>query len=228
VAARSASNGLLAAVALQCFAPVVSDRSDVSTRSDQDLLERAAALQLEAREVLTEVELERTLIDFGPALFAGSFVSGLMTWRDLDIMFLGGPTLSPPQLLNGLEKLVGVPGVVGLQYVDERGDRSPTGETRDERYHVVATYVRPSARWRLDLTVWLHDHHENVAAWHQTLSRTLSDDHRICILRIKDVWCRRPEYPDEVSGFEITTAVLEHDVRTPEQFAAWLAADKAS
>lgn len=219
---------LLAAVTLQCFAPVVSDRSDLPTRSEQDLLERAAALQREAREVLTEVELERTLSAFGPALFAGSFVSGLMTWRDLDIMFLGDPTLSPSQLLKGLERLVAVPGVVGLDYVDERGDRSPTGEKRDERYHVVATYLRPSGSWRLDLTVWLHDHHENVAAWHQTLSRTLPDDHRVSILRIKDVWCRRPEYPDEVSGFEITTAVLAHGVRTPEEFAEWLAADKAS
>jgi hypothetical protein len=217
---------LLAAVALQCFAPVVSDRSDVPTRSDRDLLERAAALQLEAREVLTKVELERTLSDFGPALFAGSFVSGLMTWRDLDIMFLGGPTLSPSQLLKGLEKLVAVPGVVGLDYVDERGDRSPTGEVRDERYHVVATYLRPGSSWRLDLTVWLHDHHENVAAWHETMSQTLTAEQRIDILRIKDIWCGRAEYPDEVSGFEIYTAVLEHGVRTPEQFAAWLAAGK--
>jgi hypothetical protein len=202
------------------------DPRDMATGRDQDLLERGAALQAEAHDVLTELDLERTLSDFGPPLFAGSFVSGLMTWRDLDIMFLGGPTLSPSQLLEGLGKLVLVPGVVGLNYVDERGDRSPTGEARDERYHVVATYLRPGSSWRLDLTVWLHDHHENVAAWHQTMSQTLTAEHRIDILRIKDSWCGRAEYPDEVSGFEIYTAVLEHGVRTPEQFAAWLAAGR--
>lgn len=202
------------------------DPLDVSTGRDQDLLERSAALQAEAHEVLTELDLERTLSDFGPPLFAGSFVSGLMTWRDLDIMFLGGPTRSASQLLEGLGRLVLVPGVVGLNYVDERADRSPTGEVRDERYHVVATYLRPGSSWRLDLTVWLHDHHENVAAWHENLSETLAAEHRITILRIKDLWCGRAEYPDEVSGFEIYTAVLEHGVRTTEQFATWLAAGR--
>ena len=42
------------------------------------------------------------------------------------------------------------------------------------------------------------------------------------MLRIKDEWHRRPEYPGEVGGLEIYTAVLEDGVRTPGQFAAWL------
>jgi hypothetical protein len=42
------------------------------------------------------------------------------------------------------------------------------------------------------------------------------------LMLIKDVWHRRPEYPDEVSGFDIYTAVLEHGVGTPEEFGAWL------
>jgi hypothetical protein len=203
------------------------DPGEVATHRDQDLLERNAALQGEARQVLAELDLDRTLTDFGPPLFAGSFVSGLMTWRDLDIMFLGGPVLSPPQVLTALSRLVLVPGVVGFDYADERGDRSPTGEVRDERYHVTATYLRPRGTWRLDLTFWLQDPHKNVGAWHEKLSQTLTADQRITILRIKDVWCRRAEYPDEVSGFEIYTAVLEHDVHTPDEFAQWLAAGMA-
>ena len=43
------------------------------------------------------------------------------------------------------------------------------------------------------------------------------------MLRIKDAWHRRPEYPGEVGGLEVYTAVLEAGVRTPGQFAAWLA-----
>jgi hypothetical protein len=203
-----------------------SNLRNAAPRRDQDLLARSAGLQAEAREVLGQLDLERTLSDFGPPLLAGSFVSGLMTWRDLDIMFLAGATLSPPQVLKGLARLVLVPGVVGFDYVDERGARSPTGEVRDERYHVTAKYVRPGSTWRLDLTIWLHDDHKNVARWHEDLSHTLSDDDRVTILRIKDVWCRRAEYPEEVSGFDIYTAVLEHDVHTPKQFAAWLATDR--
>jgi len=42
------------------------------------------------------------------------------------------------------------------------------------------------------------------------------------VLRIKDEWHRRPEYPGDVGGLEVYTAVLEDGVRTPGQFAAWL------
>jgi hypothetical protein len=35
-------------------------------------------------------------------------------------------------------------------------------------------------------------------------------------------WHRHPEYPGEVGGLEVYTAVLEDGVRTPGQFAAWL------
>ncbi len=200
--------------------------SRLAKGDDQVLLQRQSALQVEAREVLAELDLERTMSDFGPPLFAGSFVSGLMAWPDLDIMFLGGAALTPTRVLKGLAGLVGAPGIVGFTYVDERGDRSPTGDVRDERYHVTATYIRPSRSWRLDLTFWLHDPHENVTDWHENLSRTLTDEQRITILRIKDIWCRRAEYPDEVSGFEIYTAVLDDDVQTPEQFATWLSGSR--
>ena len=43
------------------------------------------------------------------------------------------------------------------------------------------------------------------------------------MLRIKDVWFRRPSYPDQIGGLEIYTAVIEDGVRTPEEFRSWLA-----
>ena len=194
-----------------------------SASTDEYLLRRQVALQKEARDVLDELDLERRLDDFGSMLVTGSFVSGLMVWRDLDIMFLSGPELSPTDVLAAMGRLVLLPGIARFDYADERGARSPTGEPRDERYHVPTTYARPSGTWRLDLTFWLHDAHENVTAWHRRLRDSLTPEERSAILRIKDVWHRRPEYPDAVSGFEIYTAVLQHGVRAPEQFEDWLA-----
>jgi hypothetical protein len=180
-------------------------------------------LQEEAREVLSELDLGSRLASYNPVLVTGSFVSGLMVWRDLDVMLLGGSRLSPPDVLTAITGLVVFPGMVGFEYADERGSRSPTREKRDERYHVPMTYVRPGGTWRLDLTFWLHDPHENITAWHEQLRESLTGQQRVDILGIKDVWHRRPEYPEAVSGFEIYTAVLDHGVRTPEQFANWLA-----
>jgi hypothetical protein len=121
-----------------------------------------------------------------------------------------------------LERFVDRPEVVGFDYRDERGPRSPTGTARDERYHVPIALSRNGRTWRVDLTLWLNDPHTNLTAWHENLRDTVTADQRGAILRIKDVWHRRPDYPDEVGGTQIYAAVLDDGVRTPEEFATWL------
>ena len=193
--------------------------------SDQELLTRQAALQAEAAQVLAELDLGQLFADVGPVLVVGSYLSGLMCWRDLDVCLLAGVECSPSDLLELLKRLVELPGFVGFSYRDERGERCPTGEARDERYHVPFDLDIGQGRWRIDLSVWLRDLHGHVADWHTELRDTITDQQRLAVLRIKDVWHRLPSYPDAVSGWEIYTAVLRDAVRTPEQFARWLAAN---
>lgn len=183
---------------------------------DAELIERQVALRAEATEVLASLGV--LFEGVGTPIPTGSYISGLMVWRDLDVMVLGGPDFSPRDVVALLGRAVDQPGVTGFDYVDERGDRSPTGEVRDERYHAAIRL----GEWRIDLSIWLHDDHANVTEWHRALAARITDEERMAVLRIKDVWHRRPEYPDEVSGFEIYTAVLDHGVRTPEGFGAWL------
>ena len=71
--------------------------------SDEDLLARQAALQEEARQVLAELDLAALVADIGPLLLAGSFVSGLMCWRELDVMVLAGGDFSPQDVLRLLD-----------------------------------------------------------------------------------------------------------------------------
>jgi hypothetical protein len=194
--------------------------------ADQKLLARQSALQAEAALLLDELDLAHRLHPAGPVLFTGSYVSGLMCWRDLDVMVHVGPSFTPHDVLLLLDSFVDVPGLVGFEYHDQRGERSPTGEVRDERYHLPVTVAREAGSWRVDLTLWLHDPHVNVAQWHESLRETITDEQRLAVLRIKEVWHRRPDYPDEVGGTDIYTAVLDHDVRTPDQFGAWLALER--
>jgi hypothetical protein len=196
----------------------------VPTPTDQELADRQLALQAEAHRLVADLDLLGLLGEVGPVLLTGSVVSGLMCWRDLDVMVLGGPDFAPRDVVRLLGRLVDLPGIVAFDYRDERGLRSPTGEVRDERYHLPVTVLRDGGPWRLDLTVWLHDLHANVTAWHETLRGTITAAQRAAVLRIKDVWHRRPSYPDRIGGMDIYTAVLEDGVRGPDQFAAWLAA----
>ena len=57
----------------------------------------------------------------------------------------------------------------------------------------------------------------------RTLPNQLTDETRLAILRVKSVWASRPEYGRGVGSFDIYTAVLDAGVRTPDDFAAWLA-----
>ena len=191
--------------------------------NDEALATRQLALQAEAAALLDELDQSRVFDDIGPMAVTGSYVSHLMCWRDLDVMLLVGADYRPPDVLKLISRLMELTGVVGFDYRDERAHRSPTGEIRDERYHLPFMLERAAGTWRLDLTLWLHDLHQNITAWHEALRDSITDRQRAAVLRIKDVWFRLPSYPDRIGGFEIYTAVLENDVRTPEQFSGWLA-----
>jgi hypothetical protein len=195
----------------------------MSPASDEELLARQSSLQDEAREVLAELDLAALVADAGPLLVTGSFVSGLMCWRELDVMVLVGGGFSPQDVLRLLARIVGRTGATALEYHDERGPRCETGQVRDERYHVPITVDRAGHCWRIDLTLWLHDLHLNVTRWHDELRENITAEQRSAVLRIKDVWHQRPTYPDQVGGLDIYTAVIDDGVRTPRQFAAWLA-----
>jgi hypothetical protein len=197
-------------------------RSSDAGSADDELLGRQSALQAEAREVLGELDLAALAAGIGPLLLAGSFVSGLMCWRELDVMLLVGRDFSPQDALRLAQRIVGQAAVTSLEYHDERGARSPTGQVRDERYHVSFTVDRAGQSWRIDLTLWLHDAHLNVTRWHEELRERITAGQRSAVLRIKDAWYRRPDYPDQVGGLDIYTAVINDGVRTPDQFAAWL------
>jgi hypothetical protein len=198
--------------------------ADGRGKDDDELAVRQAALQAEAAVVLAELDLAAMVEGIGPLLATGSYVSGLMCWRELDVMVLVGAGFSPYDVLRLLRRIVDRPGVTGFDYRDERGARSPTGTVRDERYHVAVVVSREGQVWHIDLSLWLHDLHRNVTQWHEALRETITDEQRRAVLQIKDVWYRLPSYPHDVGGQQIYLAVLDDGVRTPEQFAAWLTA----
>ncbi|MFC0107191.1 hypothetical protein [Kibdelosporangium aridum] len=185
---------------------------------ESKLAQRQAQLQAEGTELLRELKLVELLTESGPVLMAGSFVSGLMTWRELDVMVLVGPQFTPTDVLTLMQRLIDLPGVVGFEFQDERGTRCPTEYARDERYHVEIGIERPGGEWCVDLSLWLHDVHDNVASWHEELRDSVTPDQRDVILAIKDAQRRLPAYP---GGLPIYTAVLKHGVRNPEQFRQW-------
>lgn len=165
-------------------------------------------LQAEAGALLALLE------PLGPVTPTGSYVSGLMVWRDLDVMLAGGPDYGLDQVVALLGRAATIPGLTGFTYRDERGDRSPSGKPRDERHHITLTV----GEWCVGLSIWLHDDHADVSEWHRALAGRLTGEQRRAVLDVKRVWHQRPEY----CAFDVYTAVLEDGVRTAVEFGAWL------
>jgi hypothetical protein len=95
--------------------------------SDEDLLSRQSRLRQEAAGLLEELDRLAIFADVGPLALAGSYVSELMCWRELDLMLLVGADYSPRDDLQLISRVLEVPSVVGFDYRDERAVRSPTG-----------------------------------------------------------------------------------------------------
>ncbi len=187
-----------------------------------ELLQRAAAVQTEAATVLRRLGIVAMLEALGQTEQIGSTVSGLMVWRDIDFS-VRCQNLTLERAWEALRPLLINPGVTRLEYRNETGVRSPTGRAADQRLYVVLHYEsEPGTEWKIDLSLWTSDAPRSHLAELADLQQRLTDETRLAVLWIKDVWHRLPVYPYEVGGYEVYDAVLDHGARTPEDFDAYL------
>lgn len=192
-----------------------------STRA-AELLARQDALQAEAARVIAALGLPELLARAGRVEQIGSSVSGLMVWRDIDFNIVA-PGLTREGLAETIRPLLVDSRVIGLHFDEEIGARSISGTAHDDRYYVVFHYLTEAGDdWKIDLSFWLADAPRGQLAHLAYLKERLTPELRLTILHLKDLWHRRPSYPYTVGGYEIYDAVLEHNVRTPDDFAAYL------
>lgn len=175
--------------------------------TDDELLERAAALRAEGRAFLDRHNVEPRLAEEGSVELVGSFVTGLMVWRDLDVC-VDARDLTRTAAWELVRPLVLAADRVRYQHFDEPDDQ--------RHYFVLGV-----DGWKLDLSLFTDGIPPEVDAFQRELLGRLDDDLRIVILRLKELWHRRPEYPEVVGGYEICRAVLG-GVRTPEELDAHL------
>jgi hypothetical protein len=181
------------------------------------LAERADALQAEAHQVLDQLDLKSAFPTFGPPQLIGSALSGLMVWRDLDVMFTA-PSATASEVLAGLAVIAERPGLLAADFHDERAERRPTPALTDERFYAVLRYQAGHGLWKVDLTIWLHAIPRPHVAEAEQL-RTASTAQKEAILRLKH---DHPDYPDALGATDIYTAVLHHDIRTLEELRGYL------
>jgi len=176
-----------------------------SAASDDELLARQDTLQAEAAVFLSAHRVEAVLAPAGRVLPVGSYVTGLMVWRDLDVC-VDARGLVRTAAWRLVEPFVLASDRVRYEHLDDANDR---------RHY----FVLRLDGWKLDLSLFTAGIPPEVEAFQDELARRLDEGMRLAILRLKELWHRRPEYPEIVSAFEIYEAVLA-GVRTAEELDA--------
>ena len=191
------------------------------TEQANELLQRQNMLQQEAQAVVEELDIVVMLSNVGTVRVLGSSVLGLMTWRDIDIA-VSSPGLTSKQAYEAVQPLLTHPRVKHVRYNNESGSYNPTGLPHDERYFFMVYYDRRvESDWKIDISFWLAPgmHPEPI---YEAVKQQLTLETRLAILRIKDVWYKLPFYRQEVSSVDIYDAVLQHGVRTLDEFDKYL------
>jgi len=187
-----------------------------------ELLRRQDMLQAEAQQVIVELNLHSLLSQVGRPEQIGSSIAGLMVWRDLDFNILC-PYPSLDSIFATMRPLLIHPRVTTLHYHNDTGKYARAELRGDERYYFVVHYENKAGNeWKIDLSFWLSDAPRTQLAYIEYLTQKMTKETRLAILWIKDVWRHHTTYPYQIGGTDIYDAVLEHGVRTPEQFRSYL------
>ena len=194
------------------------------------LLKRQTALQAEAQHVIAELDLGSVLGRAGRVRLVGSAVTGLMVWRDLDVHVLA-PRLGARSAWAAMAPLAAHPRMREVRYINQADRRSYSGDPRDDRFYFQLFYQTSAGDvWKLDVSFWLAgDEREDEVTYQAELVPRLDPETRHAILWIKSLWAESPERRDaacgrDVSSIDLYDAALEHAVRTPAAFDAYLAA----
>ena len=187
----------------------------------EQLLQRQDRLQNEAQALVRKLDLVRLLSSVGTVRVHGSSVLGLMTWRDIDLS-VSSPGLSIERAYEVMLPLLTHPRVKQVRYLNESGTFNLTGLPHDERSFFMLLYDSGAeSDWKIDISFWLAEG-ARPEPIHTMVEQKLTPETRLAILYIKDVWWRQPSYRQEVSSVDIYYAVLQHGVRTLDEFDQYL------
>ncbi|MDU1443015.1 hypothetical protein AAGC94_17820 [Clostridium sporogenes] len=186
-----------------------------------ELLKQQQELQIESKEILTELKLNDLLSPVGEPVQVGSSALGLMVWRDIDITVVCSE-LNINAIAQIASKLITYKGMREVKFINDSGIFNNSSDYPDGLYLGLKYKSLKGMDWKLD--IWFVDQPEKQPdLMHiKIIPEQLTPELRESILTIKSIWVMKDEYGKTVRSYDIYTAVLYDNVRTPYQFQEWL------
>jgi hypothetical protein len=144
-----------------------------------------------------------------------------MVARDVDVTTVC-PSLDPAPIFDLGRSLATHPRVRRVTFRDDTGRWNVSPHYPDGLYWMIEYVADPDVEWKLDLWFLLEGTTQFDLEHMKTLPGRLTPEIRAAILRIKEAVAADASAPKRPS-FEIYEAVLDHGIRTPEEYSRYAA-----
>lgn len=182
----------------------------------KELLKQQDELQKEAKKVLEDLKIIEILSKFGNPKIVGSFETGLMTWRDIDIEL--EKEIKDEQYWEVVDKLFYEPSLKYLTLINFKNSKNPI---TPKGLYIGIKYWLNDKEWKID--VWFipprPKDSENMNEW---IKDKLNDKNRRIILDVKNQIHSNPKYRRSIFSTDIYKAVIEKGIRDLDGFESYL------
>lgn len=186
---------------------------------DNNILVKSLEQKKLADKILRDSKLLDILGKYGEATVVGSYAYDLMTAPDIDIHVIA-PALTRKAVLEVFDKLMTENYFYAYNIADfyEKAKRPGI----DKGYLIGLRFWTPGAKWdkRWKFDIWFFENenpHQRAIA--EMITNKLTPEKRQIILSLKD-W--RDQYNKGIESYNIYRAVLENEVKTPEELLSYL------
>jgi hypothetical protein len=183
-----------------------------------------SAITAEANKILNECGLSEILGKYGNPVPTGSYMLGLMTWRDLDI-YLETNDITESSFFKLGEELVSALKPQRMHYRNEFLGKTP-GLPLGYYWGIYATGLVSPEEWKIDLWAISSEQLKSLQKGMDELKTSISEERRQIILEIKSHYWNHPEYRKGFHSLDIYQAVIEENIRSIKGFARWLEKNK--
>jgi hypothetical protein len=189
-----------------------------------ELEKQNALISSEANKILHDCGLLKILKKYGNPVPTGSYVLGLMTWRDLDIYLESDEMTADEFFQLGAEIVIRLKPH-RMQYLNEflvKRPNLPLGYY----WGIVVVGLVSSEDWNIDLWAINSEQLRIFQKSVDELKTSLTEASRLTILEIKSHYHKHPQYRRGFGSVDIYQAVIKEDVESVKEFARWLAEKK--
>lgn len=174
----------------------------------------------EADKILHDHGLLKILEKYGNPVLTGSYVLGLMTWRDLDI-YLETDDITVSEFFKLGEEIAQSLNPVKMHFRNEYIGNTQ-GNPKGLYWGIYTIIPDFPEEWKIDVWAIDTDQVNELQKQVNILQSRITEREREAILLIKNHFCRHPAYRKDFTSTDIYNAVIEDGITTTYDFSKWL------